>query len=195
MSIDNIVKRLNESKHHIPDEIMDVSSELHQKVDKEVLEYMKSEGFDEKEVRDYSRVDAYFDHLDGGHLIIEVGAEVSYDGLMELCDRLNPIVAFYDEESYFEPVTSGIISAWLDFNTLLDEGVYSPYDQSDRDNSDYNKSLKSEEESHPYVGKKVRWSEDGRTYRVTGAYDDSRGTIVRCGDITMRPGEYTLYNK
>lgn len=73
-----------------------------------------------------------------------------------------------------------------------ESAVYSPYDQSDRNNSKYHKSEKDSEESHPYVGKKVRWSEDGRTYRVTGAYEDSRGIIVRCGDITMKPGEYKI---
>ena len=73
-----------------------------------------------------------------------------------------------------------------------ESAVYSPYDQSDRDNSDYHKLEKNREEDHPYVGKKVRWSEDGRTYRVTGAYEDSRGVIVRCGDITMKPDEYKI---
>lgn len=73
-----------------------------------------------------------------------------------------------------------------------ESAVYSPYDQSDRDNSDYNREEKSREKNHPYVGKRVRWSEDHRSYRVTGAYDDNRGTTVRCGNITMRPGEYKL---
>lgn len=75
---------------------------------------------------------------------------------------------------------------------ISESGVYSPYDQSDRDNSDYHKDQKNEEQSHPYVGKKVRWSENGRTYTITGAYEDSRGVIVRCGDITMKPDEYKL---
>lgn len=73
-----------------------------------------------------------------------------------------------------------------------ESAVYSPYDKSDRDNSDYHKSEKDSEETHPYVGKMVRWSEDGRTYRVTGAYEDSRGITVRCSDITMKPGEYKI---
>lgn len=75
---------------------------------------------------------------------------------------------------------------------VTESGVYSPYDQSDRDNSEYHKDLKGAEQSHSYVGKKVRWSENGKTYTVTGAYEDSRGVIVRCGDITMKPEEYKL---
>lgn len=75
---------------------------------------------------------------------------------------------------------------------VSEAAVYNPYDQSDRDNSDYFDEKRKEEESHDYVGKKVRWSENGRVYTVTRAYDTRKGVTVRCGDITMNPEEYKL---
>lgn len=99
--------------------------------------------------------------------------------------RESKSVEFSDEEKQ-------ILESVITKINEQESAVYSPYDQSDRDNSDYNREEKSREKSHPYVGKRVRWSEDHRSYRVTGAYDDNRGTTVRCGNITMRPGEYKL---
>ena len=74
--------------------------------------------------------------------------------------------------------------------SIEDSTVYYPRDDSGRDNSAEVDDILRQERSHPYVGKKVRWSKDGRVYRVTRAYEDSRGVIVRCGDITMKPEEY-----
>lgn len=117
MSIDTILRRLKESRdNNIIDKYQDVASEIHQKVRNSVLEYMESEGFSKSEAKHYTRIDATFQDE---YLVIEVGAEVSYNGLMDLCDKLNPIVAAYDEESYFEPVDSGIISAWIPLNDEL----------------------------------------------------------------------------
>lgn len=90
----------------------DIASEVHQQVANKVKEVMtKDWHLDEEDVRDYSRVDATFTEDD--QLMIEVGIEVGYNGLMKMCDALNPIVQYYDADSYFEPVDPGIIAAWL----------------------------------------------------------------------------------
>ena len=68
-------------------------------------------GFYEDEVDEYSKVDI---SINGHRVCVEVRAEVDYDGLMDLCEALNPIVKKYDKDSYFEPVEPGIIAAWLD---------------------------------------------------------------------------------
>lgn len=74
---------------------------------------MTSEGFEPDEVKDYSTVDIYFDSKERDTVIVEVRAELSYDGLFELGLRLNKIVADYDEEAYFEPVEPGITNAYI----------------------------------------------------------------------------------
>ena len=54
---------------------------------------------------------------------IEVRAEVDYEGLEELMEALNPIVESYDSYAYFEPVTSGIIEAYVSVDQV-DMSVY-----------------------------------------------------------------------
>lgn len=83
---------------------------LNVKVNDALKHYMMSEGFPEDEVYDYTAVE--FEAIDN-QIRIEVRAEVSYDGLMDLCERLDPIVQSVDPDSYFEPVTSGIIESWV----------------------------------------------------------------------------------
>lgn len=57
---------------------------------------------------------------DDGRTIVEVRAELSYDGMWELAEVLNPIVAKYDKEAYFDMEEPGIMTAYLD-----PEGIYS----------------------------------------------------------------------
>ena len=115
MSIENIVRNLRESKNSMTPELQDIASELHQKLDKEVTEYMVDGGFPREEVKDYTRVDVTFQE---GNLYIEIGAELSYRWLDELCDKLNPIVAQYDEYAYFEPAQPGIIVSYVSLDEM-----------------------------------------------------------------------------
>ena len=75
----------------------------------EVEKYMTSEGFEPDEVKEYSAVDVYFDSKERDRVIVEVRAELSYDGLFELGLRLDKIVAKYDEDAYFEPEESFLL--------------------------------------------------------------------------------------
>lgn len=79
---------------------------------------MTSEGFEPDEVKEYSAVDVYLDSKERDTAIVEVRAELSYDGLFELGLRLDKIVANYDEESYFEPEEPGITTAYIHNITL-----------------------------------------------------------------------------
>ena len=85
-------------------------NQIKDKITKVVKNVMMSAefGFPEDEVEEYSVVE-----VDPSGKV-EVRAEVDYDGLMTLCDALNPIVQRYDKDSYFEPVQPGIIRAWLE---------------------------------------------------------------------------------
>lgn len=83
-------------------------NQIRDKITKVVKNVMMFEaGFSEDEVEEYSVVE-----VDPSGKV-EVRAEVDYDGLMSLCDALNPIVQRYDKDSYFEPVEPGIIEAYL----------------------------------------------------------------------------------
>lgn len=93
--------------------VEDDLQQLKAEVENEVEKYMTSEGFEPDEVKEYSAVDVYFDSKERDRAIVEVRAELSYDGLFELGLRLNKIVADYDEEAYFEPEEPGITIAYI----------------------------------------------------------------------------------
>lgn len=97
-------------------------NQIKDKITKVVKNVMMSAefGFPEDEVEEYSVVE-----VDPSGKI-EVRAEVGYDGLMTLCDALNPIVQRYDKDSYFEPVQPGIIQAWIENKNDVVESSKSP---------------------------------------------------------------------
>lgn len=106
------LKNVNESIH----EAINTDS-LKDKIKTAVKNYMLDQGFDEDDAEYYSAVD--FTNEDDGYIRIEVRAEVSYHGLMDLCEILNPIVAKKDKDSYFEPEEPGIISAYVHDKSLI----------------------------------------------------------------------------
>lgn len=67
-------------------------------------------GFPEGEVDEYSNVKI---KLEGEHIEIQVGAELSYELLEELCTALNKVISKYDHNAYFEPECPGRIVAYL----------------------------------------------------------------------------------
>ena len=93
--------------------VEDDLQQLKAEVENEVEKYMTSEGFEPDEVKEYSAVDVYFDSKERDRVIVEVRAELSYDGLFELGLRLDKIVAKYDEDAYFEPEEPGITTAYI----------------------------------------------------------------------------------
>ena len=96
-------------------------NQIRDKITKVVKNVMMFEaGFPEDEVEEYSVVE-----VDPSGKV-EVRAEVDYDGLMSLCDALNPIVQRYDKDSYFEPVQPGIIEAWVNTqNDVIESSITS----------------------------------------------------------------------
>lgn len=67
-------------------------------------------GFDENEVDDYLFVEV---NQDAEKTVAEVRAEISYDGMMELSMKLDPIVQKYDDDAYFDMEAPGIMTAYI----------------------------------------------------------------------------------
>lgn len=93
------------------DEYSDILEEIREQCSTKLIHIMAQYGFDETEAKEYSRVDASIDDDKYGR--IEIGCELDYDGLMRVCQELDPIVQEYDPDSYFEPVDPGIAEAWI----------------------------------------------------------------------------------
>ena len=112
-------------------------NEIRDEINKAVKKVMMSPefGFLEDEVDEYSVVEVSDEN---DRIKVEVRAEVGYEGLMTLCNALDPIIQKYDKDTYFEPVTSGIIDAYIsknqsnnkrDYFESMDESVADNYDE------------------------------------------------------------------
>lgn len=84
---------------------------LHDALLNRASQIMRMQGFPLNEIADYLVVD--IQPAEDGWLNCEVRAELSYEGMSEMIDALNPIVQKYDKDAYFDHVTGGIISAYL----------------------------------------------------------------------------------
>ena len=108
-----VFEKINKGENMKENLVEDDLQQLKAEIENEVEKYMTSEGFEPDEVKDYSAVDVYFDSKERDRVIVEVRAELSYDGLFELGLRLDKIVAKYDEDAYFEPEEPGITTAYI----------------------------------------------------------------------------------
>lgn len=102
---------------------------LHNELYNKIVKYGLSEGFPENEIDDYFFVTVLkaYDHIE-----CEVRAEVDYEGLEALCDLLNPVVQKYEPAAYFEPVTSGIIEAYI-YPTGKNKALFASKGSNDTD--------------------------------------------------------------
>lgn len=174
-----------------------IQSELWNKV-KEVA--MSPEfGFEEKEVPMYFRVDPIFTD---GRLEIEVGAEVSYDGMQTLAEALDPIVDSYCEGAYFDMEAPGLMSAWLDYKDDIEnctkvEG--STYRDHDAESELVEVTLDSdititEDGSWDYDDES--WAEDAHSYNYPSLTLADSSTIIEIVDdfieseLPETPGRY-----
>lgn len=108
-----VFEKIKDDKNMRENLVEDDLYQLKNEIESEVKDYMLSLGFESNEVKDYSVVDIIFDSKERDTAIVEVRAELDYNELSELCNRLNKIVVDYDEDSYFEPVEPGIIDAYI----------------------------------------------------------------------------------
>lgn len=108
-----VFEKINKGENMKENLVEDDLYQLKAEIEDEVKKYMISQGFEPDEVKDYSVVDIYFDSKERDTAIVEVRAELSYDGLFELGLKLNKVIADYDEDAYFEPVEPGITSAYI----------------------------------------------------------------------------------
>lgn len=94
----------------IPDVDDDVLENLYYKIHDKVIEIMMSEnfGFDEDEAESYSRVAIRPFEDDDSYIIVEVGAEVSFEGQLELSVALDEVIEKFDPEAYFDMEDAGL---------------------------------------------------------------------------------------
>lgn len=116
----------------------DIILKLKEELKSAVTDTMLSEefGFSENEVEQYSAVDVY---VKDNSIVCEIRAEVSFDGLMELCDNCNPVVEKYYKDAYFDPEEPGIATAYIPINdvtgaiTAMEDSMIDPPDYDEPD--------------------------------------------------------------
>lgn len=100
--------------NHISGDITDVDDDiletLYDVVHDKVIEVMMSDdfGFDSDEAESYSRVTIRPFENDDNYIIVEVGAEVSFEGQLMLCTALDEVIKKFDPESYFDMEDAGL---------------------------------------------------------------------------------------
>lgn len=101
------------------DELDDVTDQLRDDLIQKLMDVMSGPnfGFTRTDVLDYSRVDIRFDD-DENRIEVEVGAEVDYDGLMQIAQELDPIIQSYDKAAYFDAEDAGLLIAFISYNSL-----------------------------------------------------------------------------
>lgn len=161
-----------------------IVGDLIRKIKTGVRDYMRSEGFPDDEIDDYTRIDI---NVQKDNIVIEVGAEVSYDGLMDLCNALDPIVMKYDEDSYFEPLDPGIIVCYIPLDKSIEEAAEQSFSTIVRDamnDLDIRYDSISEEEGVVYVSNEEPYSPADMN-KVFGALRNSDGSGFSDGRHTM----------
>ena len=116
----------------------DIIPKLKEELKSAVTDTMLSEefGFYENEVEQYSAVDVY---VKDNNIVCEIRAEVSFDGLMELCDKCNLVVEKYYKDAYFDPEEPGIATAYIPINdvtgaiTAMEDSMIDPPDYDEPD--------------------------------------------------------------
>ena len=101
------------------DELNDVTDQLRDDLIQKLVDVMSSTtfGFTRNEAIEYSRVDIGFDDNEK-RIEVEVGAEVSYDGLMRIAQELDPIIQSYDPYAYFDAEDAGLLIAVIPYESL-----------------------------------------------------------------------------
>jgi hypothetical protein len=111
---------VNSSENIRPiDELNDVTDQLRDDLIQKLIDVMTGPnfGFPRNDVLDYSRVDIGFDD-DENRIEVAVGAEVSYDGLMQIAQELDPIIQSYDQDAYFDAEDAGLLVAVIPYDSL-----------------------------------------------------------------------------
>lgn len=117
---DNTIIDVTSSRKIRPiDELNDVTDQLRDDLMQNLVDVMSSPnfGFSRNEAIDYSRVDIRFDDDENG-IEVEVGAEVDYDGLMQIAQDLDPIIQSYDKAAYFDAEDAGLLIAFIPYKSL-----------------------------------------------------------------------------
>lgn len=108
------VKEIREFHADLNESVKKVDlNKLETEIKDKVKEVMTSPefGYDLEYVEDYSTVEVK--RVDD-RVKVEIRAEVTFEGLMELGQACNPIVEKYDKDAYFDPERPGITNAYLD---------------------------------------------------------------------------------
>lgn len=165
------------SEAKLQDLINDIKSNIYTKV-KAVATSPKF-GFDENEVDDYFFVEVSATKIGEDHheaIRVEVRGEVSYEGLEDLMEALNPIIESYDSYAYFEPVEPGIIEAYVSVNQI-DMSIYGATASPDHMFYDYHGKRFSVHDNSSEIGEDniddVYFLWKGNISQEAGAYNDA----------------------
>lgn len=165
------------SEAKLQDLINDIKSNIYTKV--KAVATSPEFGFDQNEVDDYFFVEVSATEIGEDHheaIRVEVRGEVSYEGLEDLMEALNPIIESYDSYAYFEPVEPGIIEAYVSVDQV-DMSIYGATASPDHMFYDYHGKQFSVHDNSSEIGEDniddVYFLWKGNISQQAGAYNDA----------------------
>lgn len=147
---------------------------------------MEDMGFPVDEIPEYLFVEV---KQADDHIRVEVRAELTYNGLTNLTNELDPIVQSFDKDSYFEPVEPGIAEAYIwnlskiNSSETVEAGIYDVPDRPlDPPEDDSWKELDSDDEvieltldAIVHIDEDGSWEYDDTNYPWAASPDNKRG--------------------
>lgn len=162
-------------------ELQQLMNDIKSAISTKLHRIMTSEefGFEDSEVDDYSRVEvssATIGEDDEETIRVEVRVELSYDGMLDVKEGLDPIVESYDSYAYFDFDEPGIMSAYVRVNEV-DMSVYGATVSTDHMFYDYHGKRFSVHDNSSEIGEDsiddVYFLWKGNISQQAGAYNDA----------------------
>lgn len=151
-----------------------------------IVAKLEDDGWEPDDISDYVFVDVT---QEDDRIRVEVRAELSYEGLEELIESIDPIVQEYDNNAYFEPVEPGIAEAYIynlsniTSSETVEAGIYDvpdrpldpPEDNSWEELDSDDEVIELTLDAIVHIDEDGNWEYDDTNYPWAASPDNKRG--------------------
>lgn len=151
-----------------------------------IVAKLEDDGWEPDDISDYVFVDVT---QEDDRIRVEVRAELSYEGLEELIECIDPIVQEYDNNAYFEPVEPGIAEAYIwnlskiNSSETVEAGIYDvpdrpldpPEDNSWEELDSDDEVIELTLDAIVHIDENGSWEYDDTNYPWAASPDNKRG--------------------
>lgn len=151
-----------------------------------IVAKLEDDGWEPDDIADYVFVEVT---QEDDRIRVEVRAELSYEGLEELIECIDPIVQEYDNNAYFEPVEPGIAEAYIwnlskiNSSETVEAGIYDvpdrpldpPEDNSWEELDSDDEVIELTLDAIVHIDENGSWEYDDTNYPWAASPDNKKG--------------------